>query len=214
MVAVAALSAKMVVARGSRATLLLGYLFFLVGFAVMLVLWDVSTPYWAIALAYIFVGLGVGFAGTPASHSLTASVPVHRAGMASGTADLQRDLGGAVMQSILGVLLTVGYGAAIASAVASSPQSNLVNDEIQTQLQKSYAGAEAVGAQYPQYASVIEEAARKAFLEGSNAAYAAGIIAILIAVAITWFAYPRKQDELDLVAQYQQEDTQSPTGVR
>ena len=214
MVAVAALSAKMVVARGSRATLLLGYLFFLVGFAVMLVLWDVSTPYWAIALAYIFVGLGVGFAGTPASHSLTASVPVHRAGMASGTADLQRDLGGAVMQSILGVLLTVGYGAAIASAVASSPQSNLVNDEIQTQLQKSYAGAEAVGAQYPQYASVIEEAARKAFLEGSNAAYAAGIIAILIAVAITWFAYPRKQAELELVAQYQQEDTQSPTGVR
>ena len=47
----------------------------------------------------------------------------------------------------------------------------------------------------------------------SNAAYAAGIIAILIAVAITWFAYPRKQDELDLVAQYQREDTQSPTGV-
>ena len=80
-------------------------------------------------------------------------------------------------------------------------------------MQKSYAGAEAVGAQYPQYQSVIEEAARKAFLEGSNAAYAAGIIAILIAVAITWFAYPRKQDELDLVAQYQREDTQSPTGV-
>jgi hypothetical protein len=29
--------------------------------------------------------------GTPASHSLTGSVPVERAGMASGTADLQRD---------------------------------------------------------------------------------------------------------------------------
>ena len=213
MVAVAGLSARMVDARGSRATLLLGFLFFLLGFAAMLVLWDVNTPYWAVALAYMLLGMGVGFAGTPASHSLTASVPVKRAGMASGTADLQRDLGGAVMQSILGALLTVGYGAAIASAVASSPQSNLVNDEIQTQLQKSYAGAEAVGAQYPQYQSVIEEAARKAFLEGSNAAYAAGIIAILIAVAITWFAYPRKQDELDLVAQYQREDTQSPTGV-
>jgi MFS transporter, DHA2 family, multidrug resistance protein len=36
----------------------------------------------------------MGFAGTPASHSLTGSVPVRRAGMASGTADLQRDLGG------------------------------------------------------------------------------------------------------------------------
>jgi DHA2 family multidrug resistance protein-like MFS transporter len=51
------------------------------------------------------VGAGVGFAGTPASHSLTGSVPVDKAGMASGTADLQRGLGGAIMQSILGALL-------------------------------------------------------------------------------------------------------------
>ena len=35
--------------------------------------------------------------GTPASNSLTGSVPVRRVGMASGTADLQRDLGGALM---------------------------------------------------------------------------------------------------------------------
>jgi hypothetical protein len=34
-----------------------------------------------------------------------------RAGMASGTADLQRDLGGAIMQSIFGALLTAGYAA-------------------------------------------------------------------------------------------------------
>jgi hypothetical protein len=34
-----------------------------------------------------------------------------RAGMASGTADLLRDLGGAIMQSIFGALLTAGYAA-------------------------------------------------------------------------------------------------------
>nr|WP_243687026.1 hypothetical protein [Methanobacterium formicicum] len=45
-------------------------------------------------MAYSFVGIGVGLAGTPASHSLTGSVPVKRVGMASGTADLQRDFGG------------------------------------------------------------------------------------------------------------------------
>jgi hypothetical protein len=48
---------------------------------------------------------------TPASHSLTGSVPVIRVGKASGTVDLQRDLGGAVMQSIFGALLAVGYTA-------------------------------------------------------------------------------------------------------
>ena len=60
--------------------------------------------YWKVGLGYALVGVGVGFAGTPASHSLTGSVPVTRAGMASGTADLQRDLGGAIMQSIFGAL--------------------------------------------------------------------------------------------------------------
>ena len=63
----------------------------------------------------------MGLAGTPASHSLTGSVPVRRAGMASGTADLQRDLGGAIMQSIFGALLTAGYAAAAAMAISSAP---------------------------------------------------------------------------------------------
>jgi DHA2 family multidrug resistance protein-like MFS transporter len=31
--------------------------------------------------------------------------------MASSTADLQRDLGGAIMQSVFGALLTAGYAA-------------------------------------------------------------------------------------------------------
>ncbi len=61
------------------------------------------------------------FAGTPASHSLTGSVPVRRAGMASATADLQRDLGGAIMQSLLGALLTAGYAAAFTKLIAGSP---------------------------------------------------------------------------------------------
>src|SRR5204862_5545749 len=101
MVLVAPRSAKLVEARGARFTLLIGYVFVLLGFLTMLVLWDEGTSYWEVGLAYAFVGIGVGFAGTPASHSLTGSVPVKRAGMASGTADLQRDLGGAIMQSIL-----------------------------------------------------------------------------------------------------------------
>src|SRR5208282_3232624 len=65
--------------------------------------------------------IGVGFAGTPASHSLTGSVPVDRAGMASGTADLQRDLGGAIMQSILGAILAVSYAASMGAALTNAP---------------------------------------------------------------------------------------------
>ena len=158
------------------------------------------------ALAYLLVGIGVGLAGTPASHSLTASVPVHRAGMASGTADLQRDLGGAVMQSILGVLLTVGYGTAIASAVANSPDSAKVTDTLETQLQKSFAGAEAAAQQYPRYSDAIVAAAKNAFLQGANWAYAAGIVAILVGAAITWWRYPDKAQERAMLAEYERQD--------
>lgn len=179
----------------------------------MLLLWGEQTGYWAIALAYVLIGLGVGFAGTPASHSLTASVPVHRAGMASGTADLQRDLGGAVMQSVLGVLLTVGYASAMGAAIAGAPNANQINDTVQTQLEKSFAGAESVARQYPQYSDAIQSAARAAFLHGANWAYAAGILAMVVGALVTWFWYPGKAGEAADLAEYARADEQTPAAA-
>ena len=121
MIGAAPVSARLVERRGARFTLLLGYACVLLGFLTMLLLWRDGSPYIVVGLGYALVGLGIGFAGTPASRSLTGSVPVTRAGMASGTADLQRDLGGAIMQSVFGALLTAGYAAAMAAALASAP---------------------------------------------------------------------------------------------
>ena len=110
----------------------------MLGFLTMLLLWDQGSPYWEVGLGYALMGIGVGFAGTPASHSLTSSVPVQRAGMASGTADLQRDLGGAIMQSIFGALLAAGYAASFAAAIAASPNAQKVSDSVEAQLTKSF----------------------------------------------------------------------------
>ncbi len=206
MVLVAPRSAKLVEARGARVTLLTGYVFVLLGFLTMLVLWDEGTPYWEVGLAYAFVGIGVGFAGTPASHSLTGSVPVKRAGMASGTADLQRDLGGAIMQSILGALLTAGYAAAVASSIAAAPNGNQISDTTQDQLQQSFAGAENVAKLQPQYANQILAGAKSSFVDGANWAYTAGIVAIVLGAALVFFLYPKKDQEQALLAEYQQED--------
>src|SRR6266702_1403533 len=131
MVLTTPLSARLVEARGARFTLLIGYVFCLLGFLTMLLLWKEGIPYWEIGLGYALIGVGLGFSGTPASHSLTGSVPVQRAGMASGTADLQRDLGGAFMQSIFGALLTTGYAAAIASAIAAAPNKQQITSSVQ-----------------------------------------------------------------------------------
>ena len=87
----------------------------------MLLLWEEGARTGRSRSPTSLIGIGVGLAGTPASHSLTGSVPVQRAGMASGTADLQRDLGGAIMNSIFGALLTAGYASA-GSAHLRAPQ--------------------------------------------------------------------------------------------
>jgi DHA2 family multidrug resistance protein-like MFS transporter len=207
MVAIAPRSAKLVEARGARFTLLVGYLFCLLGFLTMLVLWKSGTPYWEVGLAYALVGAGVGFAGTPASHSLTGSVPVRRAGMASGTADLQRDLGGAIMQSILGALLTAGFAMAVSKEIAAAPDKALVTTNIENELTKSFSSAEAVAHQYPRYSSAITAAAKSSFVSGANWAYAAGIIAILLGATLVFFRFPGKEDEQRLLAEYRAQDS-------
>jgi EmrB/QacA subfamily drug resistance transporter len=207
MVIVAPRSAKLVEARGARFTLLLGYAFCFVGFLTMLVLWSEGSPYWHIGLAYGLVGIGVGFAGTPASHSLTGSVPVRRAGMASATADLQRDLGGAIMQSILGALLTAGYATAFTKLIAGSPNASSVNTEVESQLTKSFSSAANAAQQYPQYSKQIVSAAKTSFLDGADWAYVAGLVAIVLGAALVFFLFPKRDDELALLARYHAEDT-------
>jgi DHA2 family multidrug resistance protein-like MFS transporter len=206
MIIVAPRSAKLVEARGSRFTLLVGFVFCLLAFFVMLVLWDENATYWVVGLGYLLVGVGVGFAGTPASRSLTGSVPVRRAGMASGTADLQRDLGGAIMQSIFGALLTAGYAASFASQIAASPEGEKVSERVQNELTKSFSSAATTAEQYPQYANQIVAAARQSFLDGGDWTYAAGMIAIAVGIAVVFFLFPKHDRELELLRRYHAED--------
>jgi len=208
MIAVAPRSAKIVESHGARVTLLIGYVFVLLGFLTMLLLWKEGIPYWEVGLAYAFVGAGVGFAGTPASHSLTGSVPVRREGMASGTADLQRDLGGAIMTSIFGALLTIGYAAAFAAQIGRLPTADeqQISTSIQGQLTKSFSSASAVAQQHPQYSTEIIAAAKTSFLAGDQWAYLAGIIAVLIGAALVFFMFPKHDEERKLLSKWHAED--------
>jgi EmrB/QacA subfamily drug resistance transporter len=212
MVIAAPRSANLVEARGARVTLLAGYAFCLLGFLVMLFLWNDGGPYVWVGLGYALVGLGVGLAGTPASHSLTGSVPVTRAGMASGTADLQRDLGGAIMQSILGALLAAGYAAAVAAAIAAAPNKAEITANTTTQLEKSFASADQIAQQYPQYASQITAGAKESFLAGADWAYLAGIVAILLGATLVFFMFPKRDEEERLLARYHAEDVGAAAG--
>ena len=71
---------------------------------------------------------------------------------------------------------------------------------------KSFDGAEAVAQQYPQYASQITAAAKQSFLDGDQWAYTAGIVAVLLGALLVFFAFPKKDQEQQLLAADHDED--------
>jgi hypothetical protein len=185
----------------------IGQVIILAGFLAMLILWKEDISYWKVGLAYVLIGTGVGLAGPPTSNTLTRSVPVKRVGMASGTADLQRDLGGAIMQSIMGAFLTAGYAAAAGAAIAASGQN--VTTSVENELTKSFSSAADTAQQYPQYSSKIIAGAKTAFVHGQHWAYIAGIIAVVIGAVVMHFFFPSKDEEHELLARYEAESTRS-----
>jgi len=210
MVVVAPRSATLVHKNGSRLTLLIGQTVLALSFVCMLLLWKDGSAYWEVAIPLCLMGVGVGLAGTPSSNSLTGSVPVERVGMASGTADLQRDLGGALMTSVFGALLAAGYTSAMGTAIAQSGQD--VTEATQKTLQLSYSSAVELAKSYPQYQDQIIAAAKTSFLQGDEWAYVAGLIAVLVAAALVIFLFPGKQAEEEMRAAFHAQD--AGTAVR
>jgi EmrB/QacA subfamily drug resistance transporter len=209
MVLVAPRSAKIIDSRGTRVSILIGQGFVFLGFLWMLIFWTEGIPYWKVGVGYALVGIGVGLAGPPTSNVLTGSVPVRRVGMASGTADLQRDLGGAVMQSIFGALLTAGYAASAAAQLSGKH----VTSSIENTLTKSFSSAADAAKQYPAHAEQIIAGAKTAFLKGDEWAYAAGIIAVLVGATLVFLKFPKHEDEKRLFAQYHAEDSAEATAA-
>ena len=173
----------------------------------MLVTWTEHSALAVVVLAFALAGVGVGLAGTPASHSLTGSVPVRRVGMASATSDLQRDLGGSIMQSLLGAILTASYASDLAKTARVTP--NLSNSVADT-IERSYSSAAVVARQYPAHAPQIISAARKSFMTGSNWAYLAGCVAILVGAIVVGVYFPGKDDEARLLDDYAAADAVPP----
>jgi hypothetical protein len=63
-----------------------------------------------------------------------------------------------------------------------------------------------VAQQHPQYASQIIAAAKTSFLQGDQWAYTAGLVAVLAGAVLVFFAFPKKEEEQELLARYHAED--------
>lgn len=201
----APLSARLLEARGSRFTMLVGYGFVLVGFLTTL-LWNPDTSYPLVGFGFLAIGTGAAFAMTPASRALTESTPVRRVGMASATSDLQRDLGGSIMQAILGAILAGGFAASFRRQIAATGDASSISDTVTQALLASYASALHVADQYPQYRDQIIAAATHSMVTGAWAAYLVGAIAIVIGTIVVAVFLPGHAQEKELVASYERMD--------
>jgi hypothetical protein len=90
--------------------------------------------------------------------------------------------------------------------IAASPDSDKVSANVESALTKSFAGAANIAERYPQYARPILSAAKTSFLQGDRWAYAAGLAAIALGAALVFFAFPKKEREQELLAEYRAED--------
>lgn len=210
----AVFAGKLIGSKGTRLTFIIGLGFIAVGFVEMLLTWRAGTSEVFVVVAYLLVGVGIGMAATPASRSLSASIPISKAGMSSGSMDLTKDLGGAVFQAILGTLLAVVYSRYFVQAFASLPESeaNELGARATQEISSSFEGAEAVAKTLPSAdANELIAAAQRAFTEGKGLAIGFALVSVLIAMGLVAWKYPRLDEERKLFAGVRAEDDRLET---
>jgi MFS transporter, DHA2 family, multidrug resistance protein len=192
------IAGEVIESKGTRLPFMIGLAIVAAGFAVMLATWEPGASLSWVVLAYVLIGTGIGFASTAAMRSLSMSLPVSKAGMSSGSADLTKDLGGAVFQALLGTLLALAYSDYFARAFAALPadQAQQLGTTAATEIASSYEGAQAVADTLPSAdAAQLIAAAQQAFTEGKAAAIAVAGVSVLVGLVLVWWKYPRVAEE-------------------
>lgn len=124
-----------------------------------------DTHYGVIALLLWVGGTGMGWAMTPATASITDSLPEAEQGVASAMNDVAREVGGALGIAVLGSVLSAGYRSALELPSGAG--------------REAAAARESVGAA-TQLGVPVRDAARAAFVSGLGSTFqlAAGVMVV------------------------------------
>jgi MFS transporter, DHA2 family, multidrug resistance protein len=189
---------KLVVKRGSKISFSLGLISVAIAFAIMLITWTTDASMGWVLAGYAFVGIGVGLSVTPASRALMGSVPPARAGMGSAFLDLTRDLGGAIIQAVMGTFLAATYAISVRAQLTDLPESEAskVTSTVSSELASSYSSAAEVASKYTgQTSEAILSGAAEAFTQGKTLAIGVALALTLIGLATVLIAFPNKEKE-------------------
>lgn len=209
-------SGELITAKGTRLPFMLGLAVIAVGFVEMLLTWQPGASLAWVLIAYMLIGTGIGFASTAAMRSLSLSLPISKAGMSSGSADLTKDLGGAVFQALLGTLLAVAYSDYFTKAFTTLPpaEASQLGSRAAQEIGSSYQGAEAVAATIPGAdATQLIAAAQQAYTDGKMVAIGVAVGSVLLGLALVWWKYPKVAEERRLFAGIAAENQSSAAGT-
>jgi EmrB/QacA subfamily drug resistance transporter len=133
------------------------------------------SSYLVMAAGLVVLGVGLGMATTPATSSITESLPPGQQGVGSALNDLSREVGGAIGIAVIGSILASTYSSHVNLTGLSS--------QIASKVRASYAIASQLG-------GPISDRAHTAFVSGMHTALvvAAGVALIAAIVARTLLA--------------------------
>jgi EmrB/QacA subfamily drug resistance transporter len=134
-----------------------------------------TTPYWALGLGLVVMSMGMGTIMAPATDAVMGAVPLAKAGVASATNDVARQVAGAVGVAVIGSAFNSAYSSNVASAVAQLPA------EAAAAAGDSIGAAMRISSQLPEQAgTALATAARQGFTDAMGPAVFIAVAAALV----------------------------------
>lgn len=142
-----------------------------------------ETEYWIIGVTIVALSYGMGNVMAPSTDAVMGAVPVSKAGVASATNDVTRQVAGAIGVAVVGSAFNSAYSANMESAVTMLPP------EIAAAASNSIGAAGKIAQALPADAATnLLDAARQAFVDAMGVAIFFPIaIALVGAVLVTLF---------------------------
>jgi predicted MFS family arabinose efflux permease len=144
---------------------------------------EIDTDYWIIGTAIVALSYGMGNVMAPSTDAVMGAVPVAKAGVASATNDVTRQVAGAIGVAVVGSAFNSAYTANMETAVALLPP------DLAAAASNSIGAASRLAAQLPgEAAGNLLGAAQQAFINAMGVAIFFPIaIALIGAVLVALF---------------------------
>jgi DHA2 family multidrug resistance protein-like MFS transporter len=146
---------------------------------------EIDTEYWMIGAALIALSYGMGNVMAPSTDAVMGAAPVAKAGVASATNDVTRQVAGAIGVAVVGSAFNSAYTANMETAVAVLPSN------VAAAASNSIGAAGRIAAELPSEAAAdLLGAAQQAFVDAMGAAIFFPIAIALIGAALVALFMP------------------------